>query len=358
MAGAGSGRDAPHRLYFRESCPLRTRIVSWLKIGLPLVLIAALVGHTWRHNPETWRALTENPREPRLLIASFSVILLADILTFLRWHLLLRTLHIPIRLRDTLRLGFLGHLLNFVAPGGVGGDLFKAVFVAHEQPNYRAEAVATILVDRACGVYALLLMSSAALWLSGLAAVSHLIASIAYMTYSLTVLGTIALPVVLTPRLVDSKLARRTTRVRRIGPIIQRLLDAIRKFQHSKPQLIMVGLISLSVHVLLALGIYLASLGLYENIPTLTEHFVISPLAGVAGAIPLTPGGLGSYELTMAYLYDLFSPANDLGRGLVVALCFRVTSILVASIGVVLYWLRHREVMQVLHEAEEQAAHA
>lgn len=336
---------------------MRTRVVGWLKIALPLVLIAALVQHTWRHNPESWRALIENPRNPGLLVASFCVILVADILSFLRWHVLLRTLHIPIRLRDTLRLGFLGHLLNFVAPGGIGGDLFKAVFVAHEQPNYRAEAVATILVDRACGVYALLLVASTALWMSRLAEHNHVVGSIAYMTYSLTILITLALPILMTPRMVDSRVARRATQLRRIGPIIQRVLYAVRKFQDSKPQLIAVGLLSLSVHVLLALGIYLASLGLYDNIPTLTEHFVIGPLAGVAGSVPLTPGGLGSYELAMAYLYDLFSPANDLGRGLVVALCFRLTSILVASIGVVLYWLRHREIMQVLHEAEEQAAH-
>ena len=96
--------------------PLRKRVISWLKIGLPLALVAALIGHTWWKHPETLRQIA-NPQNRVMLAASFGVILLAVLMSFFRWHLLLRALQIPIRLRDTLRLSFLGFLLNFVAPG-------------------------------------------------------------------------------------------------------------------------------------------------------------------------------------------------------------------------------------------------
>ena len=334
---------------------MRKRAIGWLKIGLPVLLVAWLLFRTWRKDSDHLRIIFENPRNPSLLAASFVVILFAIVLSFVRWHLLLRILNIPIRLRDTLRLSFLGFLLNFISPGGVGGDLFKAVFIWREQPKYRAEATATILVDRACGMYALLLVTSAGLWLSNLAANNKVIASIAYFTYVLTIVGTIGVLVVMTPQLVQSSLAERTTQLPKIGPALRRLIYAVRQYQNSKPRLFLVGLVSLSVHILVAIGIYCASRGLYYDIPTLAEHFVISPLACAVGTLPLTPGGLGTFELAMDELYSLVSPSGDKGPGLVVALCFRLSSIIAAGIGVYFYWLRHREVMQVLHEAEQQA---
>ena len=79
-------------------------------------------------------------------------------MTFVRWYLLVRALQLQFRLVDAFRLGFLGYLFNFVVVGSVGGDLFKAIFIAREQPGRRAEAVATVLVDRIVGVYALVLV--------------------------------------------------------------------------------------------------------------------------------------------------------------------------------------------------------
>ncbi len=56
-------------------------------------------------------------------------------LTFVRWYLLVRALGLHFRLLDAFRLGFLGYLFNFVSVGSVGGDLFKAIFIAREQPG-------------------------------------------------------------------------------------------------------------------------------------------------------------------------------------------------------------------------------
>ena len=66
---------------------------------------------------------------------------------------------LPFRIRDAFRLSFLSYLLNFVSVGSVGGDLFKAFFIAREQPGRRTEAVATVVVDRIVGLYGLLLVT-------------------------------------------------------------------------------------------------------------------------------------------------------------------------------------------------------
>ena len=69
-------------------------------------------------------------------------------------------LGLSFRWRDAFRLGFLGYFFNFVAAGGVGGDLFKAIFIAREQPQRRAAAVASVMMDRLMGLYALLVLAS------------------------------------------------------------------------------------------------------------------------------------------------------------------------------------------------------
>jgi uncharacterized protein (TIRG00374 family) len=89
-------------------------------------------------------------------------------LSFVRWHLLIRAQGIDIRLVDTLRLGALGFALIFVSPGAIGGDFFKAMFLAHGQPGRRTEAVATVVADRIIGLLTMMLLASVGILVTGL----------------------------------------------------------------------------------------------------------------------------------------------------------------------------------------------
>ena len=299
--------------------------------------------------------LLNGPRSPWRLFGCFGLIIAAAALSFLRWHLLLRTVHIPIRLRDTMRLGFLGQLLNFVSLGHVGGDLFKAVFIAREQHGRRAEAIGTIIVDRVCGLYGLLLVATAALLISRVDRMSPEIAVIASGTYLLTTIFTIAAVLVLIPPVAKSRLAQRFTQIPRIGPAFQRLLNAVYLFQDNKLGLAAIGGMSLGVHILIALAIYFAATGLYADNAADGGYFCRQPNRVRSSALPITPGGLGSYELAMDYVYDLLSPADAQGRGIVVASCYRLGTFLVAAIGIVFFWLRHRELGKILQAAEAES---
>ena len=67
--------------------------------------------------------LAERPSHGWALAAAVGLSLAGVTITIVRWHWLIRALGLPFRLRDALRLGFLGYLLNFVSFGSVGGDL-------------------------------------------------------------------------------------------------------------------------------------------------------------------------------------------------------------------------------------------
>src|SRR5262249_30025667 len=95
-------------------------------------------------------------------VLAFLLIASSILLTFYRWYLLVRAQDIPFRLRDAMRYGFIGVISSFVAPGSVGGDLFKAVLLAHDHPQRKTVSAATLLLDRIVGVLALFLVGAAA----------------------------------------------------------------------------------------------------------------------------------------------------------------------------------------------------
>ena len=101
------------------------------------------------------------------MAALFCTLLMAG-LSYVRWHILIRALGIEARLVDTLRLGSLGFALNFVSPGSIGGDFFKAIFLAHGHPGRRPEAIATVMADRVMGLLTMLLLASAGILAAGL----------------------------------------------------------------------------------------------------------------------------------------------------------------------------------------------
>jgi uncharacterized membrane protein YbhN (UPF0104 family) len=80
--------------------------------------------------------------------------------------------------------------------------------------------------------------------------------------------------------------------------------------------------------------------GLFGAAPSLLDHLIIVPLGCLAGALPLTPAGLGSFEIAMTELYRIVPAAGSATvSGILIALAFRLTTISIAAIGVLFFWL-------------------
>ncbi len=330
---------------------MKRYLIGFLKIAIPLGIIAWLLANV---EPEQFVALRDRPKNWPLLVAAFGLSFLAICITFLRWYLLVRAINLPFRLRDAFRLGFLGYLLNFVSVGAVGGDLFKAFFIAHEQPGRRAEAVATVVVDRMIGLYALLLVTSAAIFLGNIPQPTPALVTICSMTYAATTLGGICIMMVLIPGFTRGSLSEWLAGLPKIGGLIEQLLASIRIYRDRKLVMSAILGMSMGVHSLFAVALYLIAIALFDSSPTLLDHLIIVPLSMVAGALPFTPAGLGTFEYAMGELYT-FVPAAGPGDaiGILVAMAFRLVTIVIATIGVGFYWACRREVQEVMHEAEE-----
>lgn len=129
--------------------------ITLAKFAFPVALISFLV---WRIEPQQWEQLTTQPKNFGLLAAALLVSLAAMSMSFVRWCVLVRAQGIELSMMEAFRLGSIGYLLSFVSAGSVGGDLFKAIFLAKRRPGKRVAAVASVLVDRGSGLYGLLLL--------------------------------------------------------------------------------------------------------------------------------------------------------------------------------------------------------
>jgi uncharacterized membrane protein YbhN (UPF0104 family) len=271
--------------------------------------------------------------------------------TFVRWYLLVRALELPFRLRDAFRLGFLGYMFNFVSLGSVGGDLFRAIFIAREQPG-------TVVIDRVIGLYALFVVASVAVMAGGLLHHPHeAVRILCHLTLLGTAISTVGGFLILTPGFTNGRLSRWLGDLPRVGRLVRRLLGAVRMYRERASVLTVTALMSLVVHALSAVGIYLSALALPGAAPNLTSHFLIVPLAMLASAVPVSVSGLGVFEGVLDVLYvQLSGGAVAPGTGFVVGLAYRVMTIGVAIIGFGYYLANRAIVRQVMKQAsaEEQ----
>jgi uncharacterized membrane protein YbhN (UPF0104 family) len=91
--------------------------------------------------------------------------------------------------------------------------------------------------------------------------------------------------------------------------------------------------------------------GLPGNTLSLGMYFVVMPLSSAAGVLPLPMGPL---EFTLDTLYTLVPAAAAIaeGQGFVVALAYRIITVLIAGLGLPYYFGNRREMAEVIHEVE------
>jgi uncharacterized membrane protein YbhN (UPF0104 family) len=139
-----------------------------------------------------------------------------------------------------------------------------------------------------------------------------------------------------------------------IGKTCARLLGAMQIYRTRKGMLVAATALSAMMAFCSITTFYSISRGLRLKAPTWIEHAVIVPMAGVVGAVPVTPSGFGTMELAVEKLYEeIAGDKIDTGDGTMVALGRRITDITVALIGLGFYFGRRREVQAVITETEE-----
>lgn len=326
--------------------------VALLKLVLSVALVAWLFARAARD--DAFGDLARQYRDPGFqwaaLVGAFVCIFVAVLLTLWRWYLLVRALGIPLSIREALRLGFLGYLFNLAPMGIVGGDLLKAVLLARRCPGRRAQAVATVAVDRVLGLWVLFVVAAVAAVVFGfLQHPNATVRTVAWCTVAATLAGTAVMAVMFVPGATKGRFTGWLGRLPLVGRQTQHLLDAVRLYRHNWPLLAVATLQSVCVHVLFTVGMYWLTLGIYpasSQQMTLSGQFVVALLSAATGVIPLM---MGPMEAVLNLLYRLVFDFDE-GRGFVVALAYRLVTLAIALVGVCYYVGARQELAEAMHE--------
>lgn len=336
------------------STALKRRLYQVSRFLIPAAIYAFLL---WNLDSQEIREFREQPKHWGLLTVAFVLATSAIFISFVRWWVLVRAFDIPFTLRESMRLGILGYMLNFVAFGSVGGDLFKAILVARDKPGLRPEAIGSVLLDRALGLLGLIFLAWMVLAIVPGNELPTILLGIRNAAGFLAVISIIGLMAVIYAERRFQWLWLRVSMIPLLGPPLSRIILAVLRLRHSPGVLPLLLLMSVVIHSLMAVSFYVVSSGVYGRTPTMQQHFMVVPPGLAAGALPLAPGGLGLQEGAIAGLFNALPNLPDNFSGLLVASVHRLLTLGVAGIGLVYYLVSRPRDFEFASKQSESMGH-
>ena len=238
---------------------------------------------------------------PWLLMLAVAIFPLTIVLTSIRWRRLLAALDIRMSLWQTNVLNMVGMFYNTAVPmGSNGGDLLKAYYAAKHTP-YKTRAVLSVIIDRVIGLIVLIIIGSAiagAFWLAAdnrqdpAVRACGWVAATGAIILGGTVLGLVVAFHPWVKRFVQSEAVLSKVPMR---AQIEGVFDVMSIYQ-KRPGLVLWAMaITVPVHLNVVLAALIAgrSLGLPL---TSGYYFVVVPVTVLAGAVPISPQGVGIME--------------------------------------------------------------
>lgn len=319
-------------------------IWSWLRWPLALGLLGFLF---WMHRADFAR-LQERSIHTGWLAVGAVLCLVATLLTFIRWYLLVWAQGFEFSMRDAVRIGFLGYLFNYIAPGAVGGDFIKGAFLVKEQSSRRLVALGTVVVDRLAGLLALLIVGAFVSFVPTTMGDGPEMRAF-LSTYRIVAAGgTAGLALLMLPAFVRSRFLQAMTRIPKVGRILGELINALLLYSHRWRVVVAVLVMSIFGHILMLGCFYACALGIHrpDQVPGFWEHQQFMPAAELAGVFFPLPAGMGALEGAIGYFYKLDGKSS--GDGVLTGVAYRVISLLIAAIGAVFYASLRREIQSAL----------
>ena len=350
---------------------MKKHAAKWLvplgKYGFGFGLLAFVIYKYWgpQNGAPGIGQLLQGPIAFEWLAVAALLMVTAASLQIYRWYLLVRALDLPITVRNAYRLSLVGIFWNTFIPGSVGGDLIKAIFIAKAHPERKTRAVASVIADRALGLFGLILFVAvlgSTAWALGDARIAanpdlQWIVKVMVGVASGSVVGFLVLGLLPAGR-VD-RFAGRLKWVPKVGNSLAEMWYAVWEYRQ-RLKVVAVGVaLSAASHFGLVFAFHSASRVFPPANPavelaTLSEHMVIAPIGFIAQAVPITPGGVGVAEGVFAWLYKLSGRPET--RGIIARLSLRLVEWLIALSGYIVYLRMRAEVREIQHEVEVEVS--
>jgi uncharacterized protein (TIRG00374 family) len=256
----------------------------------------------------------------------------------LRLGLLCRSQAIRLRLWAGYRLVCVAAFFMVCIPGGTGGDVVKLYYLATENRDKSVEAATVLLVDRAVGMFTLLVVTL------GLAAFNLDLVleqtAIGWLVLAALLLATVLLAGMLLSMSVTVVRAgwfRKFVGMLPLHRFVERVVEALHAFRDHRGALLAAVLWSMVGHAALTMIFVAAGAVLMPGAPAVQICF-LALIGMLANALPITPGGLGVGEAAFEALFGLVGRTG----GAALILAWRAGMLPMLILGGVLYVLRGR----------------
>ncbi|MFT7668349.1 MAG: hypothetical protein ACI8X5_001040 [Planctomycetota bacterium] len=259
------------------------------------------------------------------LVAAFAGLLLGLFFGVTRWWRILRLANCPSSWWNTLRFSSLGLFFNLVMPGLTGGDLPKALMVVRAHPERRADALATVVIDRLIGLWSLVLLAcSVVWWRAGDWVVLQLPVTLALVAMSMGMIF-VLLP---GPRRVlgfDRLIAKLPQAAR-----IQKLEQSALLYRGRPGELVISILLSLGNHISVVAAVYAIGTA-FGTLLGFGAYVGVVSVANLITALPLSPGGWGVGEAAYGYLFEQMGAVATIG--VAVSVTYRLCTVALGLAG-------------------------
>lgn len=233
-------------------------------------------------------------RNSHLIAGALLLFLVCLCVITLRWRLILRAQELNLPWRETAAIFLIGQFFNSFLFGATGGDVVKAYYVSRETGHKKAEAVATVFIDRAVGLLVLIVFA-AAIMLSRLGfflADPKTRYALAFMLALLVAAAGGVGAMLLMPRMAGRSRLFERVLATKAGNAFGRAYDAFYLCLTHPSLLAKTALLSLANHSMLVVAMFLVGKALQINASFL-DYLCLGPTINAIGTIPVTPGGLG-----------------------------------------------------------------
>jgi uncharacterized protein (TIRG00374 family) len=251
-----------------------------------------------------------------------------------RWQLLLRAKGVHDQLPWLTRAYFVSYAAGQVLPTSVGGDAVRIYETAKRHPGHGNTAAASVLLERAIGGAATLILAAFGFVL----AVGHYDVGPYLWVEGLFVVATIVFGFVLFSRRVRPLLAygKRILAPLRLDRIVGQVYSALHSYRENAGVLLGVVAITLGVQAVRVLAIWLSGKAVGIDLSP-RPYYVMGPLLFLVMLVPFTVNGLAVREsFFVSFLGDV---GIDADRAFAAGFLFFVVTVVMAAPGaLILAW--------------------
>lgn len=229
-----------------------------------------------------------------------------NIFAVIRWRMILAVQGLNLSFPRANSIYYIGLFFNAFMLGSTGGDIVKAWYAAHETHHKKAEAVATVVVDRLIGLMSLFLIALIMMTIHH----DRVFNDLALRTFAI-----VTLAIVMTTALVTflglwkgvaDKLPKMRSLLQKIPyyGTLKRMIDAYRIYASHPLILGKTVLLSFGVHAGAMLSIVFIGKGLgIVTANGFIDYFLYLPIINSLIAIPISISGFGVRELLYEQMF-------------------------------------------------------